>query len=184
MGKGSRGAGLERPGELLMSKLLALAGATAVALASTPAGAVPYLFTLTGTDTASFTIDSSPVPDGQYGSPFPGFYVDDVPGTYNGLTAAVRISFYTLLGGGGFEVAAVRLSLLGEQLFAGDTANPTFIPGTYTFVNDFDRGGPVNDTLVISSPAVPEPATWAMFVGGLAMAGRSVRRRRARVRIA
>ncbi|MBN8830607.1 MAG: PEPxxWA-CTERM sorting domain-containing protein [Sphingomonadales bacterium] len=37
---------------------------------------------------------------------------------------------------------------------------------------------------VVSPPAVPEPATWAMMIGGLALVGAAMRARRASVSFA
>ena len=38
-----------------------------------------------------------------------------------------------------------------------------------------------NDVIQGQVPGVPEPATWALMIGGLALAGASLRRRRAAV---
>lgn len=50
-------------------------------------------------------------------------------------------------------------------------------------------GGPVYpefsiDNLVVTAAAVPEPASWALMIGGLGVMGGAVRRRRATVRLA
>ncbi len=48
-----------------------------------------------------------------------------------------------------------------------------------------DKVGPLLDNVSLAiRPVVPEPATWAMMIGGFALAGASLRRRKASVRFA
>lgn len=58
-----------------------------------------------------------------------------------------------------------------------------FISGSYSF---FEATYATNTQLsgTISSLAVPEPATWAMMIGGFALAGAALRRKRYRVAFA
>jgi len=47
-----------------------------------------------------------------------------------------------------------------------------------------DNIGPILDNVSLDISAVPEPATWAMMIGGFALAGAAMRRRKAEVRFA
>lgn len=58
---------------------------------------------------------------------------------------------------------------------------------TFKFWTDGnDNVGPILDnvSLDVSAPAVPEPTTWALMIGGFALAGAAMRRRAAAVRFA
>jgi hypothetical protein len=64
----------------------------------------------------------------------------------------------------------------------GNTYNLTFLPSTpayktffFTSNNDSQDGYRINS---ITAGAVPEPGTWAMMIGGFALAGIGLRRRR------
>jgi hypothetical protein len=64
----------------------------------------------------------------------------------------------------------------GAQLYSGTTAAPTILNGTYTLTS-YSNG--VTGTLTITggAGAVPEPATWALMIGGFGMVGATMRRR-------
>jgi hypothetical protein len=63
------------------------------------------------------------------------------------------------------------------------TDNISFVataPGTFSFdigTADQTNAGPVLDNVVLSISAVPEPASWAMMIVGLGLAGAALRRR-------
>ena len=63
-------------------------------------------------------------------------------------------------------------SLVSQSTFLGATINSLGLAtGTYVYSS-------ANDTLtVIIGPSVPEPATWAMMIGGFGLAGGALRRR-------
>lgn len=48
----------------------------------------------------------------------------------------------------------------------------------YIGSNDASNAGPIVDNLVVSSAAVPEPASWAMLITGFGLVGAAARRRR------
>lgn len=159
---------------LLRSAMPLLAFATASVLAL-PANAAAYVFTLTGPNTASFTLNSSPVPDTTgTGS----FTLQNIPATYNGTGVTfAQLTFF--LGGqssGGFSASGTALNLEGPQLFSGTLTNPIFNLGTFTL----DDGNFMHPTytLLISNSDVPEPATWAMMLLGFVAVGLSYGRRR------
>jgi Protein of unknown function (DUF642)/PEP-CTERM motif len=74
----------------------------------------------------------------------------------------------------------------------GSEFNMTWQPGGFTFVGTGDdtitlasldpqnsNAGVFFDNVSVSGPAVPEPASWALMIGGFGMAGAMLRRRRA-----
>lgn len=87
-------------------------------------------------------------------------------------------SFFTADAGGSF-MDGVSYSYFGDVLFSGTTASPTFLTGTFDLFNDPDHQDKLA-TLTITSDAqaaVPEPASWAMMIGGFGMIGGALRRR-------
>lgn len=63
---------------------------------------------------------------------------------------------------------------------ASDTGTMTFSIGT----TSQDNVGPLLDNISLNISAVPEPATWALMIGGFALAGVSLRRRKTAVSFA
>jgi hypothetical protein len=114
-------------------------------------------------------------------------FMYDISGfQFGNQTLDVRLTFYVEeadnMGTGGLDVTAtdseaVFGSLFGTQLFQGTTAKPTLITGTFNVTNGFYPE--TIGTLVVSDigGAVPEPATWAMMIGGMGMVGGAMRRR-------
>ena len=69
-------------------------------------------------------------------------------------------------------------SLVNQSTFLGTTINALGLTtGTYVYSS-------ANDTItVIIGPSVPEPATWAMMIGGFGLAGGALRRRATRTAV-
>ena len=136
------------------------------------AQAVPLIYKLTGTSTASFTLQANAVPDAVHDT-FLSFF--NVPGTYNSVAGLAEISFYTSEVGGGMNIfdPNIRFTGFGPQLFSGSLDNPTLTTGTFV-LNDASA--------FLSVTAIPEPTTWAMLLLGFAAVG-VVIRRKARVRV-
>ena len=81
-------------------------------------------------------------------------------------------------GGIGIDAGSVlRYFADGPQLFAGTTAAPTLLAGTYALA---PTSGYSASTLTITSvaAAVPEPSSWALMIGGLGLVGGRLRRAR------
>jgi hypothetical protein len=78
------------------------------------ANAAAYVFTVTGPNTASFTLNSSPTPDAT-GTGF--FTVQNVPGTYNGtgVTFGQLTFFASGVASGGFFASGTALNLEAHQ---------------------------------------------------------------------
>jgi hypothetical protein len=136
---------------------------SALALWTTPGRAVPLSFVLTGDDTASWVLDSNPVPDGFIAgtsfwfsgigpAPFLIFWSDAVvpPG---GITAS----------GDSFGNSGNVLDLAGPALYTGLEDAPAFLTGTVALLGN---PGSISDghvdTLTIS--ATPLPAAWFLFL--------------------
>jgi hypothetical protein len=146
------------------------------------ADAAAYLFTLSGPNTASFMLDSSPAPAGS-GATY--FAVQNVTGTYNGSPLTFGgLTFYTAGAASGGLLASsggtTFLDLEGPQLFTGTTASPTFRLGIFN-LDDGARGSYI---LSIAAPSVPEPGTWAMMLIGFGAMALAFRTRRLRYRVA
>jgi len=159
---------------------------------TSPAYAAPLLFDFTGQGlggpiTAQFQLDSNPVPSSIN---VPGLFdieqifFDNVAGIYNGnAETASTIAFGRGLASQ-FQILGTSAGFAqfgGDVVFSGDVGSPIFTPGTYSF-NGFFSSGTLTITAVPGS--VPEPATWAMMIGGLGIAGGALRRRKAIVSFA
>lgn len=149
---------------------------------ATGAQAAEVLFELSGAQTASFTLDESPTPD-EVGAIY--FEIRDFDLTLNGVNDQGKIRFYpsTFDGGLLLEPYSLQLvSVLGDQLYTGSLASPTFKTGTFA-MTDFFTGAAY--TLNISSVggAVPEPGTWALMILGFGFVGGAMRARRGRQKL-
>lgn len=167
---------------LLSSMGIALAAITF----SAPASATNYIFDLSGSRDAHFTIDTAVAPDFQSSS-FIGDQVsyNNVSGSFGGMTGTATVGFGTFL--------AATLNILGTpqgftqfsgpDLFSLVSNVPVFNTGTF-MLNSIVSG---SSTLTISTaPAasVPEPATWAMFIGGFGLIGAGMRRKKVAIHFA
>lgn len=187
----------------------ALAASLAMAVVPASVSAAPLLFTITGlqpnTYSASFTLDTAASPS----ITLPGQSVRYNGLTINYMLPGGSAVFtdngpfdgavFRTAGqeSGGFNVTRLDqagnfgngIFLYGPQIFSGTTANPVFAPGSFDLSDiqpPFSTSPlQVNYRLVISDPtaAVPEPASWAMMIGGFGLVGATLRTRRRAVRI-
>ena len=94
------------------------------------------------------------------------------------------LSFYPPTNGGGL-FSSELFDLYGPQVFSGTTDAPLFAAGVFTLAVG-SPVGPQTETLTITDTAasVPEPASWAMMVGGFGLIGAAMRRKKVAVTFA
>ena len=151
-----------------MNKLIAMLMAGGMALAApAQANAAVFLFELTGTDTATFTLDDTGA------DAFDASRIDflDRDLQVNGAAVTGSVLFYIDSQDGGFDLLLPGgdLTLFGPQLFSGPTSAPNFLAGTFAL----DGGSQISISQV--SAAVPEPSTWALMLLGFGAVGASMR---------
>src|SRR4051794_13518659 len=151
----------------------AVSFATALAavalIAGAPASATIVNFSVTGDDTASWSIDDSVAPDSYDADTF--VYTTDF--TLNGTTTNnVGVIFYDDAFSGG--IYGDGFGFLSAQLFSGPTSAPSFVLGTFGAVGFPDDS--LSYTVTITADrGVPEPSTWAMMLLGFGAMGVSIR---------
>jgi hypothetical protein len=167
-----------------MRKHSLLLGALALSttFAAAPASAQLLTFDLTGSRTATFTLNPS-APNSFTSNALTGnqIFFDNVAGTFGGTAGTANISFGTnLIADLNIQspnLGFTQLSVPGD-LFSGPASSPIFNLGTFNLSGGF-TAGPA--TLTISQAAVagvPEPGTWVMMLLGFGAIGASMRRRR------
>ncbi len=168
--------------------LLAASAAAAAIVAATPASAATLLFELSGSRSATFTLQSNPVvPDRVNSQPILGgsqIFFNNVAGTFNGMERTANVNF-----GSGNILAALNITgaglpftqFGGTDVFSFVDGSPVFQTGTFQFTG-LATG---RSTLVISevAQAIPEPATWAMMLIGFAFVGATARAARRRTKL-
>lgn len=154
--------------------------AAAAAVFTAPADATLLDYTLIGNGSLSWQIDSDRTPDASDGN---GFTFDNVSFANSNSTVQAAIEFRTLGNSGGFDITADagHVVAYGAQLFSGLTSDPTLLTGVFSLYSGIY-------TLTVApaaspSPA-PEPASWAMMIGGFGVVGATMRRRKAALRFA
>ncbi len=153
----------------------------AAALSTTTARAARYTFDLTGSRSATFTLDSSaPSFSSVYQSIF-----DNVSGTFGGAPGiATSIGFGDVSFINSLDISGTSLGFTqfgGPLLISGPTSNPVFTPGSYTLSGIVS--GTSTLTIAAATAAVPEPSAWALMIGGFGLIG-TVRRRLPRTVVA
>jgi hypothetical protein len=172
----SPGEPLFKLNRTLLSGLLltGLSVATPVFASTIDSFTVTDGFGTNNTTVYTFTLPASPTPTSS-GSNY--FFIDGVTVLTNGGNSMVdNLAFLTQSTGGVLiEFATPQGSELfvedpGAAFFTGSTSAPTFTPGIYLGENDSNTGDKVQ--VVISSSAVPEPGSLALFgTGGLGLVG-------------
>jgi len=166
-------------------KTTVLSGAlAALALSAAPANAVDLTFTISGDYSAQFILPESPAVDPTWVVDGNNFAITGVPGFAESSNGKGALVFFNKDFGGGLLIADDGDPFFwlfdatdGNQYYSGAESAPTFLAGTYLLEGLSTRG---NFTLTIAAAggAVPEPASWAMMIGGFALAGAAMRRPR------
>lgn len=158
--------------------------AAAIALAATgPVVAGTLTYTVSGAYSASFQLDTHPVVTVDPSDPG-AFFIFDVPGVFAGHSGIGGLTFYSLADLGGISITFLNPDTgnydipgpAGPQLYTGSEDHPTLIAFGPTQFSDYDDPSKLY-TISATLNAVPEPATWAMLLGGFAFAGMVMRRR-------
>ena len=146
------------------------------------AAAQDYLFSLTGSYNAQWTLAKTPVTSVSFQGQ--GFIVNDVRGRFDGISGSLAdIDFYNSARGGGLEIddpARGDLVLLisnGAQLYSGSETAPVFLTGSYTLTQD--QGPSIYSLSIQEVAAVPEPASWGLMILGFGVVGSVMRRQAA-----
>jgi hypothetical protein len=168
----------------MTTKHMLMAFAAPLALIAAPADAAIFAFDLSGSYTASFTIDSASLaPPASFDDSF--FIVNAIAGTFGGVAGtADTLTFYTASFDGGLtiQLGNAFVDFFGGQLFTGTTASPTFGAGTYSLLLGGDTDFAATLRIVEVAASVPEPASWAMMLAGFGVVGYAMRRRRVSLR--
>jgi hypothetical protein len=164
--------------------LLLCALALSTAFAGAPASAQLLTFNLTGSRTATFTLESS-APNSFTSNALTGnqIFFNNVTGTFGGTAGTANISFGTNLIADlniqSTNLGFTQLSGPGD-LFSGPPSNPIFNLGTFNLSGGFTAGPATLTITQAPVAAVPEPSTWAMMLLGFGAIGASMRHRRQR----
>ena len=173
---------------------LVLAAAVGLCALPTQVTAVPLLFDFSGLTGLSeiqitWTMDDQPTPSAAVDGSF--FRIDAVSTFYSHTFGGVPFSA-TLLQDLTFspdafspsELGGERFIWVGDRPYSGSESSPTFRTGDFRITPESSR----SDLMVFSVRAVPlavpEPASWALMLGGFAIAGVALRARRTPTQIA
>lgn len=164
---------------MIHKSIFLAAAAAAAVLAAMPASAAPLLFTLTGSRTATFTYDPATTTPTFLSDTFIGQQVsyNSLPGTFGGVAGNAFVGFGNNLAAA-LNIQSPNLGFtqfVGPELFTLVNNRPQFNLGTFSLTSIVSGRSSLTIAL---APAVPEPATWAMMILGVGMAGGAVRYRR------
>ncbi|MFD1612887.1 PEPxxWA-CTERM sorting domain-containing protein [Sphingomonas tabacisoli] len=138
------------------------------------------IVTLTGADLTAFAVSSSTDNDAWVGAGKTALAwtsTIDLAAAGNGLLAASLIN-----GGGSVKSASGTPATRSFASYSTNRSGNVWIIGADFKNLDGIDGFKINNIVAVA--AVPEPASWAMMIGGFALAGAAVRRRRTALALA
>ena len=166
----------------MRKRLILLCGIALSSVAlSVPANAQALLFDLSGSRTATFTLNTSTPSSFTTDGIGDQIFFNNIAGTFGGTAGTANISFGTnLVADLNIQSASLGFTqLIGPvDLFTGPASNPTFNTGTFNLSGGFTAGAATLTITRAAVAAVPEPGTWAMMLIGFGAMGVSLRRRR------
>ena len=162
-----------------MNKMLLAAALASTTFLAAPAAQAAQFIDFDGT---SGTFGYNNLTGGSFDNTFT-FDVGSLPGTAGATISSIRVSSLT-------NVDFTSVTLNGEDFDIDSTgtveARHITLPvsaGLQTIRVIGTSGGNASYDGVIAFAPVPEPAAWAMMIGGFGMVGAAVRRRKAPVRV-
>jgi hypothetical protein len=179
-----------RQGTIMKTKSYLPLIATALLTFGAPSAQASTLihFVITGSYNATFDLDADALPD--YFSST-SFDFNNIDGSFAGVrdfgnpvpasgTTASKVQFYRGDFGGGIGISVdgvMRFVADGAQLYSGTTSAPEFVAGQYALAPLYSYGASSVTVSYLTSGAVPEPASWALMLGGFGLVGGALRRR-------
>jgi|ERR1700722_2403761 len=132
-------------------------------------------YTLTGANTASFTIQMNSTPEFFQDNYF--FTANPINLIVDGTSESDTLIFFSSSDLGGLNSVFSSLpDLAGFQLYSGSESNPTLLTGVFNLW-DLDGSGWYTLTAYSVSVPAPEPSTVLMLVSGLFAVGLGFKRR-------
>jgi hypothetical protein len=95
-------------------------------------------------------------------------------------------AFLALFKSNGYDASSAQPGQVGFTVFTDASGNydPNNLRTFYFGYDDIPNGDDNHDDIIIKATIVPEPATWALMIAGIAAVGVSMRRRSQNVRVA
>jgi hypothetical protein len=132
-------------------------------------------YTLTGANTASFTISMNSAPQFSQNNYF--FTANPINLIVDGTAASDTLVFFSSSDLGGLNSVFSSLpDLAGFQLYSGSDSDPTLLTGVFKLW-DLDGSGWYTLTATAASVPAPEPSTVLMLMSGLFAVGLGFKRR-------
>jgi len=132
-------------------------------------------YTLTGANTASFTVAMNPTP--QFSENNYYFTANPINLIVDGTSESDTLVFFSSSDLGGLNSVFSSLpDLVGFQLYSGSESGPTLLTGVFSLW-DLDGSGWYTLTASAASVPAPEPSTVLMLVSGLFTVGLGFKRR-------
>jgi hypothetical protein len=174
---------------MMLMKSLRNAALAAMLFTAGVANATVYEFTLSGAYTANWQLDSSREPE-DYISGLYFTYFDNEGNFPEASLGIADVSFFYAGFGGGMSIydyyADIYLMIAdGPQLFTGTETDLGFNVGTFALTEYQGTGSYTLQIAEVGGPVlppadVPEPATGALLLGGLACMTAAAKRRKLR----